>query len=74
MAIWYIFPRFGILEQEKSGNPANNTNIISLENGPMCRILSKDVRHTFFQLFRTENVSSAKMALDSMMTGVARFF
>jgi hypothetical protein len=21
MAIWYIFPRFGILHQEKSGNP-----------------------------------------------------
>jgi hypothetical protein len=24
VAIWYIFPRFGILDQEKSGNPAVN--------------------------------------------------
>jgi hypothetical protein len=23
LVIWYIFPRFGILYQEKSGNPAN---------------------------------------------------
>jgi hypothetical protein len=23
VAIWYIFPRFGILRQEKSGNPAS---------------------------------------------------
>jgi hypothetical protein len=22
--IWYIFPRFGMLYQEKSGNPAHN--------------------------------------------------
>jgi hypothetical protein len=22
VVIWYIFPRFGILDQEKSGNPA----------------------------------------------------
>jgi hypothetical protein len=22
MVIWYIFPRFGMLHQEKSGNPA----------------------------------------------------
>jgi hypothetical protein len=24
VVIWYIFPRFGILRQEKSGNPALN--------------------------------------------------
>jgi hypothetical protein len=24
VVIWYIFPRFGILCQEKSGNPAHN--------------------------------------------------
>jgi hypothetical protein len=24
VVIWYIFPRFGILDQEKSGNPANS--------------------------------------------------
>jgi hypothetical protein len=25
VVIWYIFPRFGILCQEKSGNPAMNS-------------------------------------------------
>jgi hypothetical protein len=25
VAIWYIFPRFGILDQENSGNPAFET-------------------------------------------------
>jgi hypothetical protein len=25
MVIWYIFPRFGLWSQEKSGNPAPNT-------------------------------------------------
>jgi hypothetical protein len=24
MVIWYIFPRFGMLHQEKSGNPAKH--------------------------------------------------
>jgi hypothetical protein len=24
VVLWYIFPRFGILDQEKSGNPDNN--------------------------------------------------
>jgi hypothetical protein len=24
VVIWYIFPRFGILDQEKSGNPGTN--------------------------------------------------
>jgi hypothetical protein len=24
VVIWYIFPRFGILHQEKSGNPAHD--------------------------------------------------
>jgi hypothetical protein len=28
IAIWYIFPRFGILYQEKSGNPAENSKKI----------------------------------------------
>jgi hypothetical protein len=27
VVIWYIFPRFGILCQEKSGNPAENDNL-----------------------------------------------
>jgi hypothetical protein len=27
---WYIFPRFGILDQEKSGNPAANTQHLVL--------------------------------------------
>jgi hypothetical protein len=26
VAIWYIFPRFGILHQEKSGNPGSIPN------------------------------------------------
>jgi hypothetical protein len=26
VVIWYIFPRFGILEQEKSGNPGLDVN------------------------------------------------
>jgi hypothetical protein len=25
MVIWYIFPRFGLLYQEKSGNPGRKT-------------------------------------------------
>jgi hypothetical protein len=25
MVIWYIFPRFGLLYQEKSGNPASDS-------------------------------------------------
>jgi hypothetical protein len=31
VVIWYIFPRFGILYQEKSGNPA----------GSVCEFISK---------------------------------
>jgi hypothetical protein len=27
VAIWYIFPRFGILCHKKSGNPVSNHNI-----------------------------------------------
>jgi hypothetical protein len=29
VAIWYIFPHFGILCQEKSGNPARNHSFLS---------------------------------------------
>jgi hypothetical protein len=29
VVIWYIFPRFGILCEEKSGNPAYNDKIFS---------------------------------------------
>jgi hypothetical protein len=29
VAIWYIFPRFGNLHQEKSGNPAIQVECIS---------------------------------------------
>jgi hypothetical protein len=29
VAIWYIFPRFGILDQEKTGNPDIHTYIPS---------------------------------------------
>jgi hypothetical protein len=27
VAVWYIFPRFGILYQEKSGNPAGHPGL-----------------------------------------------
>jgi hypothetical protein len=27
MVIWYIFPRFGMLYREKSGNPASNAGL-----------------------------------------------
>jgi hypothetical protein len=29
---WYIFPRFGILCQEKSGNPGNDKSVLGLCN------------------------------------------
>jgi hypothetical protein len=32
VVIWYIFPRFGILDQEKSGNPAVNTRCLYIRN------------------------------------------
>jgi hypothetical protein len=36
VVIWYIFPRFGIKCQEKSGNPASNSKtfkfLLSLES------------------------------------------
>jgi hypothetical protein len=31
--IWYIFPRFGIFNQEKSGNPATAAATQQLTNG-----------------------------------------
>jgi hypothetical protein len=30
VAVWYIFPRLGILNQEKSGNPALQTLLFHL--------------------------------------------
>jgi hypothetical protein len=30
MAIWYIFPRFGTLYQEKSGNPGQRAAAVKL--------------------------------------------
>jgi hypothetical protein len=42
MAIWYIFTVFGMLNQEKSGNPGAITAAISLyfheANQAICRI------------------------------------
>jgi hypothetical protein len=32
LVVWYIFPRFGILCQEKSGNPARKRKISFLRN------------------------------------------
>jgi hypothetical protein len=34
VVFWYIFPRFGILDQEKSGNPASSSD--HLEKFPLC--------------------------------------
>jgi hypothetical protein len=36
VAIWYIFPRFGILDQEKSGNPGLTTirSLVNKLQGP----------------------------------------
>jgi hypothetical protein len=31
VVFWYIFPRFGILYQEKSGNPAPDIHLVQLE-------------------------------------------
>jgi hypothetical protein len=31
VVIWYIFPHFGILYQEKSGKPAVNTLLAGIE-------------------------------------------
>jgi hypothetical protein len=30
VVIWYIFPRFGVLFQEKSGNPGSTTQLLTL--------------------------------------------
>jgi hypothetical protein len=29
VVIWYIFPRFGMLYREKSGNPVHQTNLVA---------------------------------------------
>jgi hypothetical protein len=36
VAIWYIFPRFGIVCQEKSGNHFTETRATSWTNAPIC--------------------------------------
>jgi hypothetical protein len=38
VVIWYIFPRFGILDQEKSGNPDPNTTPVLIDR----RLLHRD--------------------------------
>jgi hypothetical protein len=52
MAIWYIFPRFGVLHQEKIGNPdfkeyifCPQIGIIILPNSR--KILMKNLQHRF---------------------------
>jgi hypothetical protein len=35
LIIWYIFPRFGILDREKSGNPGLGREIKIRDKGPM---------------------------------------
>jgi hypothetical protein len=46
--IWYIFPRFGILFQEKAGSPAESTFQRSLDR--LSRVLKV---HMFYCLLRT---------------------
>jgi hypothetical protein len=33
VVIWYTFPRFGILDEEKSGNPASDPGLSSIAPG-----------------------------------------
>jgi hypothetical protein len=47
LAIWYIFPRFGIVCQEKSGNPDFNVN-----QGPKLTSLFSDTFANFLQKWR----------------------
>jgi hypothetical protein len=69
VVIWYIFPRFGILEQEKSGKPASLWSCFAFwqgdqmslwKNCPKCRtthVLLKWI-HSF-----TLDISSQKCRL-----------
>jgi hypothetical protein len=38
VVIWFIFPRFGILEREKSGNPDLNWGPIAWGQGPFPQV------------------------------------
>jgi hypothetical protein len=42
MAIWYAFQRFGLLDQEKSGNPALRRKLAKARN---CQIFAKETLH-----------------------------
>jgi hypothetical protein len=67
VVIWYIFPRFGILDQEKSGNPApditgswlhklrHHTHLIKSQNDESVQ-LSKHVNWVENQCHRQEQL------------------
>jgi hypothetical protein len=52
VVIWYIFPRFGILHLEKSGNPASKTKLGHFEilgsGMPKCFVYNRE-KHTCWQ-------------------------
>jgi hypothetical protein len=55
--IWYIFPRFGMLYQEKSGNSALNYQSVVHRAHLSPRIFSSAVKNPFFKvinIFRRE--------------------
>jgi hypothetical protein len=47
VAIWYIFPRFGMLYQETSGNPADDPSLREPEFFRPCRFLSHFQKFSF---------------------------
>jgi hypothetical protein len=70
VVIWYIFSRFGILYQERSGNPAVNLSLsLSCHSGLACKNRRKERRAgvnvmiTFFRHFR--QFSAKKLAFSS---------
>jgi hypothetical protein len=53
VAIWYICPRFGILCQDKSGNPGGDTNHASIK-------LNGTISGFGQQAFRSQNFAAAR--------------
>jgi hypothetical protein len=67
-AIWYIFPRFGILDQEKSGNPDNIASICGVQGLNPGKVALKKIAKSIylkiifvptvlFQVTRTKDIS-----------------
>jgi hypothetical protein len=47
LVVWYIFPRFGMLCEEKSGNTARNADRIYSNLVAWCRATQGDTKITF---------------------------